>query len=69
MENDHITLSKEGLAESLKQAEEAGYRRGIAMYDSQGAVASFSDRVSTHPIIMDDVDAVKADFAVQQSDC
>jgi len=69
MKNDPITLSREDYAESLKQAEEAGYRRGIAMYDSQRAVASFSDKVSTHPVIMDDVDAVKADFAVQQSGC
>jgi len=66
METNEITLTKEQYTESLKQAEEAGFRRGVAEYDNQKAVST--SKVSSHPI-MDLEDALKADRAIQQSGC
>lgn len=64
--NETITLTKEQYTESLKQAEEAGFLRGVAHYDNQKAVSM--SKVTSHPI-MDLEDALKADQAIQQSGC
>lgn len=59
-----LKMSKEAFVASLKQAEEAGYRRGVAesrTYKTQAGEAF------KKPIIMDDEDAILA--AIYHSGC
>lgn len=54
-----LTMSKDAFVASLEQAEEAGYRRGLAESRTSKPSAK-SGEAFTKPIIMDDEDAILA---------